>query len=239
MPAAPDDRHQADFLAKVSHEVRTPLNSIIGFAELLKEEAHGPLGHEKYRGYVDAIHASGVHALSLINDLLDLSKMSAGRIAIERTAIDANELVSEAVQSMQPQARRARVVLRAALADDLPRLLADRRSLKQILLNLLSNAIKFTSAGGQVIVSSHRDPADGVRLRVRDTGVGMSDADIAQALEPFRQLDTAPRRHAGTGLGLPLAKAFAEANGARFTIDSRPGEGTRVDVLFPADRLAP
>lgn len=232
-----DRRAKMDFLAKVSHEVRTPLNSIIGFAELMKAEPFGALGHPRYRGYVQDILDSGIYALSLINDLLDLSKIEAGKFELNFTSVDAGEVVNEAVHLMQPQARRERVVLRASLGDDLPLVLADRRSLKQILLNLLSNAIKFTPAGGQVIVTTQRERDEEVRIRVRDTGVGMSEKEMAQAMEPFRQLDTAPRKQVGTGLGLPLTKAFVEANRARFRIESKSGGGTRVDVIFPPDRV--
>lgn len=239
-PAGEKDTVQArgDFLAKVSHEVRTPLNSIIGFAEMMKNERFGPIGNVKYQEYARDIHDSGVYALSLINDLLDLSKVEAGRFDLDFAAVDANEVIAEAVHVMQPQARGVRVVVRAALVDGLPMVLADRRSLKQILLNLLSNAIKFTSAGGQAIVSSHVEPEGAVRIRVRDTGVGMTQAEIVQALEPFRQLDTAPREQIGTGLGLPLTRALVQANRARFRIESDAGVGTRVDVVFPRERVA-
>ncbi len=228
---------RTDFLAKVSHEVRTPLNSIIGFAELMKDERFGPLGSAKYREYARDIYESGAYALSLINDLLDISKIEAGKLELNFTAVDANEVIAEAAHLMQPQARAARVVLRTALDESAPPVLADRRGLKQILLNLLSNAIKFTPAGGQAIVSSRRDADGTVCLSVRDTGVGMTEDEIAQALEPFRQLDTSPRQQLGTGLGLPLTKALVIANRARFEIESEARAGTRVDVIFPPDRV--
>lgn len=233
VPAQP----RTDFLAKVSHEVRTPLNSIIGFAEMMKEERFGPLGSAKYREYARDIYESGAYALSLINDLLDISKIEAGKLELNFTAVDANEVITEAAHLMQPQARAARVVLRTGLDESAPPVLADRRSLKQILLNLLSNAIKFTPAGGQAIVSSRRNADGAVCLSVRDTGVGMTADEIAQALEPFRQLDTSPRQQVGTGLGLPLTKALAIANRARFEIESETRAGTRVDVIFPPDRV--
>lgn len=232
------EQEKAEFLAKVSHEVRTPLNSIIGFAELIQETPHGPLGHAKYREYVDAIHQSGLYALSLINDLLDLSKLELGKFELNFTAVDVNEVIGESVRLMQPQAGQQRVVLRMSLADALPQVLADRRSLKQILLNLISNGVKFTAGGGQVIVTTGPERSGGVRISVRDTGVGMSPSEVAQALEPFRQLDTAPKRQIGTGLGLPLTKGLVEANRARFSIDSTPGDGTRIDVVFPPERVA-
>ena len=226
-----------DFLAKVSHEVRTPLNSIIGFTELMLQERLGPIGNSRYKGYVEDIHQSGLYALSLLNDLLDISKIEAGKFELDFTAVDAPEIILECVNSLQPLAQRERIVLRTSLAPNLPAVIADPRRLKQILLNLLSNAIKFTNAGGQVIVSA--SIADGeIRLRVRDNGVGMSADEIAYAMQPFHQLDTAPRRQQGTGLGLPVTKALVDANRARLILTSEPGVGTSADVIFPPDRLA-
>ncbi|HDL17300.1 MAG TPA: HAMP domain-containing histidine kinase, partial [Rhizobiales bacterium] len=229
---------RTDFLAKVSHEVRTPLNSIIGFAEIMKEEQLGPIGNERYRGYIRDIHESGLYALSLINDLLDISKIKAGEFELNFTAVDLDEVALECVHSMQPQAQRQRVLLRTSFADDLAPVLADRRSIKQIILNLVSNAIKFTKPGGQVIVSTQATASGGVRIRVRDTGVGMSKGEITLALKPFQQLDTAPRKQTGTGLGLPLTKALVEANRAKFKLRSLSESGTRIDVTFPKSRVA-
>jgi signal transduction histidine kinase len=227
-----------DFLAKVSHEVRTPLNSILGFTELMLEERLGAIGNPRYRGYVEDIHQSGLYALSLLNDLLDISKIDAGKIDLDFTAVDLPELVEACVNSLQPLAKRERILLRTSLAPNLPAVIADRRRLKQILLNLLSNAIKFTNAGGQVIVSARVIDGGDLRLRVHDTGVGMTEDEIAAAMQPFHQLDTAPRKQAGTGLGLPVTKALVEANRARLVIASERGAGTSADVIFAKDRLA-
>jgi len=227
-----------DFLAKVSHEVRTPLNSILGFTELMLEERLGAIGNSRYRGYVEDIHQSGLYALSLLNDLLDISKIDAGKIDLDFTAVDLPELVEACVNSLQPLAKRERILLRTSLAPNLPAVIADRRRLKQILLNLLSNAIKFTNAGGQVIVSARVIDGGDLRLRVHDTGVGMTEDEIAAAMQPFHQLDTAPRKQAGTGLGLPVTKALVEANRARLVIASERGAGTSADVIFAKDRLA-
>jgi nitrogen-specific signal transduction histidine kinase len=229
---------KTDFLAKVSHEVRTPLNSIIGFSELMNEEQLGPIGNERYRGYIKDIHQSGLYALSLVNDLLDISKIEAGEFELNFTAVDLEEVAEESVHSMQPQAQQQRVLLRTDLADGLPDVLADRRSIKQIILNLLSNAVKFTKQGGQVIVSTQRTSSGDVRLRVRDTGIGMSDSEISVALKPFQQVDTAPRNQTGTGLGLPLTKALVEANRAKFKLRSISESGTQIDVIFPQGRVA-
>jgi signal transduction histidine kinase len=225
-----------DFLAKVSHEVRTPLNSIIGFTELMLQERLGPIGNARYRGYLEDIHQSGLYALSLINDLLDISKMEAGKFDLNFTAVEVPELVEDCVSSLQPLAKRARIVLRTSLAEDLPSVVADPRRLKQILLNLLTNAIKFTREGGQVIVSGSMVDGE-LRLRVHDNGVGMTKDEIAFAMQPFHQLDTAPRKQSGTGLGLPVTKALVDANRARLVLTSEPGIGTSADVIFPAERL--
>jgi signal transduction histidine kinase len=231
-----DASSRLEFLAKVSHEVRTPLNSIIGFAELMAQERFGPIGSARYKGYVDDIHQSGLYALSLLNDLLDISKIEAGKFELNFTAVEVPELVEDCVGSLQPLAKRARIVLRTSLQPELPTVVADPRRLKQILLNLLTNAIKFTKEGGQVIVSGGMIDGE-LRLRVRDTGVGMTKDEIAFAMQPFHQLDTAPRRQMGTGLGLPVTKALVDANRARLVLTSEPGVGTAADVIFPADRL--
>ncbi len=236
-PAPRDDASgRLDFLAKVSHEVRTPLNSILGFTELMLQERLGPIGNPRYRGYIEDIHQSGQYALSLLNDLLDISKIEAGKFELDFTAVDVPELVEDCAASLQPLAKRARILLRTSLAPDLPLVVADPRRLKQVLLNLLTNAIKFTKEGGQVIVSGTMVDGE-LRLRVRDTGVGMSDDEIAYAMQPFNQLDTAPRAQPGTGLGLPLTKALVDANRARLELSSEKGAGTSADVLFPPERL--
>jgi signal transduction histidine kinase len=235
-PAANAASRRLEFLAKVSHEVRTPLNSIIGFAELMLGERLGPIGNQRYKGYVEDIHQSGLYALSLLNDLLDISKIEAGKFELNFTAVDVPELVEDCVASLQPLAKRARIVLRTSLAHDLPAIVADPRRLKQILLNLLTNAIKFTKEGGQVIVSGSIIESE-LRLRISDNGVGMTKDEITFAMQPFNQLDTAPRKQSGTGLGLPVTKALVDANRARLVLTSEPGVGTSADVIFPADRL--
>jgi signal transduction histidine kinase len=227
---------RVDFLAKVSHEVRTPLNSIIGFTELMLQERFGAIANQRYKGYVEDIHQSGLYALSLLNDLLDISKIEAGKFDLNFTAVDVPEIVEDCAGSLQPLAKRARIVLRTSLAQDLPTVVADPRRLKQILLNLLTNAIKFTKEGGQVIVSGSLVDGE-LRIRVRDNGVGMTKDEIVFAMQPFHQLDTAPRKQTGTGLGLPVTKALVDANRARLVLTSEPGVGTSADVIFPAERL--
>ena len=230
---------KSDFLAKISHEIRTPLNAMIGFSEVMMQERFGPIGNDRYKQYLQDIHASGGHLISLLNDLLDLSKIEAGKLELNFSNVDLNELTQQCVSLMQPQANRGRVIIRTSLPHDLPQVTADARSVRQIVLNLLSNSIKFTGAGGQVIVSTALGDDRDVVLRVRDTGIGMSEKDLETAMEPFRQLATSSRfGSGGTGLGLPLTKALAEANRARFKIRSGVNAGTLVEVAFPGTQLA-
>lgn len=241
LAAARDAAEQAnaaksDFLARVSHEIRTPMNAILGFSELMIEERLGPIGNERYKEYLKDVHASGQLVLSLVNDLLDLSKIEAGKLELDFDRVDANAVISECASLMQTQANKSRIVMRLSLTPGLPPVRADQRSLKQILLNLLSNAMKFNVPGGQVIVSSALTESGHVAIRVKDTGIGMSDDEIATALEPFKQV-AASHKKLGTGLGLPLTKALIEANHASFTIRSRKNEGTLVEIVFPPPQV--
>lgn len=226
--------HKSDFLARVSHEIRTPLNGIIGFADVIMDERFGPMENERYREYVRDIRTSGAHVLSLVNDLLDIAKIEAGKLELDLATVQLNELARECMALLQATAARAKIILRSGLAGDLPAVRADARTMRQIILNLLSNSIKFTPAGGQVIISTGQGPDGAVVLRVRDTGEGMTDSDLVRALEPFRQLATMSGDRNGTGLGLPLTKALVEANRANFAITSAKGEGTIVKVTFPS-----
>ncbi len=229
---------KSEFLAKISHEIRTPLNAIIGFSEVMMDERFGPVGNERYRQYLKDIHTSGGHLISLLNDLLDLSKIEAGKLELTFVSVNLNDLVQQCVAIMQQQANRERVIIRTSLPPNLPQIVADARSVRQIALNLLSNSIKFTGAGGQVIVSTALTDDHEVVLRVRDTGAGMSEKELQTALEPFRQLATSARwGSSGTGLGLPITKALTEANHARFRITSQVADGTLVEVAFPATRV--
>jgi len=229
---------KSDFLAKISHEIRTPLNAIIGFSEIMAQEKFGPVGNERYRQYLVDIQSSGQHLLSLVNDLLDLSKIEAGKLELDFAGLALNPLTQQCVAIMQPQANRERIIIRTSLSPKLPPVIADARSVRQIVLNLISNSTKFTGAGGQVIVSTTLTDLGEVVLRVRDSGIGMSEQEIALALEPFRQVATTLRPGpGGTGLGLPLTKALAEANRAAFRIQSRPNAGTLIEVAFPPNRV--
>jgi PAS domain S-box-containing protein len=230
---------KSDFLAKISHEIRTPLNAIIGFSEIMAQERFGPVGNERYRQYLADIQSSGQHLLSLVNDLLDLSKIEAGKLELDFAEVALNPLTQQCVALLAPQANRERIIIRTSLSEKLPPVLADARSVRQIVLNLISNSTKFTGAGGQVIISTTLTDQGEVVLRVRDNGIGMSEKEIALALEPFRQIATTVRSGpAGTGLGLPLTKALAEANRATFRIKSAPNAGTLIEVAFPPSRIS-
>jgi len=229
---------KSDFVAKISHEIRTPLNAIIGFSEIMAQEKFGPVGNERYRQYVADIRSSGEHLLSLVNDLLDLSKIEAGKLELDFAGVALNPLMQQCVAIMQPQANRDRIIIRTSLSPKLPSVLADARSIRQIVLNLISNSAKFTGPGGQVIVSTTLTDLGEVVLRVRDSGIGMSESEIALALEPFRQIaGTVGPGPGGTGLGLPLTKALAEANRAALRIKSAPNAGTLIEVVFPPERV--
>jgi PAS domain S-box-containing protein len=230
-------RQKSEFLAKISHELRTPLNAILGFSEVMRMERFGEIRNEKYRGYVNDIHASGAHLLSLINDLLDLSKVEAGKLELNFTSVALAEVIEHTVKMVQEQATSARVILRRTMPADLPNVVADYRSMSQIMLNLLTNAIKFTDPGGQIIISAQLTNAGELKLRVKDTGLGMTEAEIKEALEPFRRITTDGRDVPGTGLGLPLTKALAEANRTKFEISSEPRKGTVIEITFPTTRV--
>ena len=229
---------KSEFLAKISHEIRTPLNAIIGFSEVMMDERFGPIGSERYRQYLKDIHAAGGHLISLLSDLLDLSKIEAGKLDLTFVSVNLNDLVQQCVAIMQQQANRERVIIRTSLHGNLPQIVADARAMRQIMLNLLSNSIKFTGAGGQVIISTAQTDDHEVVLRVRDTGSGMTEKELQIALEPFRQVPTVTHWDAGgTGLGLPITKALAEANQAYFRLTSRVDDGTLAEVIFPATRV--
>jgi PAS domain S-box-containing protein len=240
---AKDDAERAsaqksDFLARISHELRTPLNAILGFSEVMRSERFGEMRNPKYLAYANDIHTSGEHLLSLINDLLDLSKVEAGKLELNFTSVNVAELAEHCLKLMEEDARGRRVILRRNFAAGLPNVVADLRSMKQILLNLISNAIKFTAAGGQVIVSGQTQPSGEFVLRVKDTGVGIAPEALEIALTPFgRAHDNEHPEIGGTGLGLPLTKALTEANRARFEITSKPEKGTSVEIVFPVNRV--
>jgi two-component system cell cycle sensor histidine kinase PleC len=228
------NRAKSEFLANMSHELRTPLNAVIGFASMIQGEMVGPLGTPRYGEYAGLIVTSGEHLLAVINDILDIAKIEAGKFEIHPQPVDVRDAVGSSVQLIRGRAAEGGVGLTVDVSADTPLLLADPVRLKQILLNLLSNAVKFTPAGGRVGLRVRRDDAHGL-IEVTDTGIGMSAQDIAVALQPFGQVDShLARRHGGTGLGLPLARSFVDLHGGTLSIDSAEGQGTTVRVRLPA-----
>ena len=230
---------KSNFLANMSHELRTPLNAIIGFSEILVGEMFGSLGHAKYREYAADIMNSGSHLLNLINDILDMAKIEAGRMNMLPTPLDLPEVVDGTLRMIAPRAESASIMLARDEQDDLPQVSADPRAMKQILLNLLSNAVKFTPPQGTVTVQIRRQEG-GVEMTVADTGIGMSPENIPLALEPFRQIESSlHRRFEGTGLGLALVRSLAELQGVGFSISSTLGKGTRATLWFPPALIVP
>ena len=236
---AADDANRAksEFLASMSHELRTPLNAILGISEVIKEELFGPVGLAKYVDYAQDVHNSGQHLLDLINDILDLSKIDAGKAELREEDISVASLIADSVSLVRERAQKSGVGLEISPATDLPSLWADKRLLKQILLNLLSNAIKFTPAGGRVTVQAERDAEEALRITVIDTGIGMSEAEIAKAMSLYGQIDSRiSRKHQGTGLGLPISRSLARMHGGELEVESRPGKGTRITLVLPPQR---
>jgi signal transduction histidine kinase len=222
----------------MSHELRTPLNAVIGFSDLMRIEAFGPVGSDRYREYAGDIHDSARHLLSLINDILDLSKIERGSLKPEDEVLEVATAVSAVETLVKDRAERGKVTLQIRLPEALPALKADPRQLKQMLANLLTNAIKFTDPGGSVTVEVRQDAKKGYRFDVNDTGVGLAPEDIPKALAPFVQVERGHgHKHEGTGLGLPLTKRMIELHGGRLELTSEFGVGTRVALIFPPSRI--
>ncbi len=243
--AAENERHStAEFLARLSHEIRTPLTSVIGFAEVMARELFGPLGDPRYAQYANDILASGTYALDLLNDILAFSKAASGKMEVRERRVDLGNLVEDCIRLIRPSAAGRAVELAVTVPPDLPRLWADERSVRQILLNLLSNAVKFTPPQGRVTVSAElsRDgPNAGhaIVLSVSDTGIGIAPENIEKAMAPFGQVgDPVAGGQKGTGLGLPLVQRLVEIHGGTLRIASEVGKGTTVTVKFPPERTA-
>jgi len=224
---------KADLLAKISHEIRTPLNAIIGFAEVMLGERFGALGNERYLEYMKDIRSSGERVTTIINDLLELSRIETGKLNLAFTNQNLNELVESCVTAMQIQANRNRIIIRTSLAQALPSVVADTRALRQIAMNLIGSSIQLANAGGQVIVSTALSDFGEVVLRVRDTGHGLNESELAAALEPFRNQPPSDQASEGSAVSLSLTKALVEANRAQFNIRSAPQSGTMIEVVFP------
>jgi len=239
-------RAKTSFLANMSHELRTPLNAIIGFSEVMTREMFGPVGSPKYLEYSRLIHESGGHLLELINGILDMSKIEAGKFEIYEEMFDLEEVAGSAVRFVKLQAERSGVALKLTVAPGARTIFADRRAVKQILINLLTNGVKFTPRGGDVQVQAVRD-ARGIELTVSDSGVGISARDLEKLGKPFEQVEGEHvRSKEGTGLGLALVKAFASMHGGEAILESALGEGTTVRVRLPyaavgenGERVAP
>ncbi|MEA2755068.1 MAG: hypothetical protein QOJ54_1357 [Aliidongia sp.] len=234
------NKAKSEFLANMSHELRTPLNAIIGFSEMIEAETFGPVGNERYRGYVTDIHASGQHLLNIINTVLDLARVEAGKIVLNDGAVDIAALVEDCTSLMRERLTRGKLRVRPEIEPGLPMVRADPVRLKQIVLNLLSNAIKFTEPGGDIAIRAGRNASGGLMLAISDTGIGMDPGHIAQAFEPFGLVHAAHSRpYEGTGLGLPLSRALVEEHGGQLLLTSLPGVGTTATVTLPAVRFIP
>ncbi len=227
------------FLASMSHELRTPLNAINGFSEMIANEVYGSLGDNRYKGYAEDILESGQHLLDMINDILDMAKIEAGKMQISRRPIDPSDAVDSAVRLIRRRASDKKVALSFDPDDDLPEIQGDHLAIKQMTLNLISNAIKFTDEGGRILVTIRHEDS-WIVIRVTDTGVGISAEDLPRLAQPFEQASSNDGRNLkGTGLGLALTKSFAEMHGGRFAIESTLGEGTTVSIFLPVSEAEP
>ena len=229
-------RSKSEFLANMSHELRTPLNAIIGFSQVMADEVMGPMGSERYTGYARDICASAQHLLGIISDILDVSKLEAGKVELDEEEVQLPQVVRDVLQLVAERARAIDISIVTDLPADLPALRADGLKLKQVLLNLITNAIKFSHSGGRVELTGRYGP-DGFEIAVTDHGIGMDETEIQTAVTRFGQVaSTWSRRHAGTGLGLPLAIGLVELHDGRLAIESRKEIGTTVRVYLPAAR---
>ena len=226
---------KSEFIANMSHELRTPLNTIIGFSKLLSEHEKRTLPQNEIVEYATLIHDAAGHLLSVINDILDISKIQSGRYTLDAREINVDEILQNCINSFRLMASEAGVSIIPATAVDLPAVRGDAIKLRQIFTNLVSNAIKFTPRGGSVTVETMRINTGGMGVLIRDTGVGMTEDEIAVALTPFGQVDGSRSRwREGTGLGLPIAKALVELHGGQIDIRSEKGKGTEVAVVLPS-----
>ncbi|WP_431855065.1 PAS domain S-box protein [Azospirillum sp.] len=232
------NRIKSNFLATMSHELRTPLNAIIGFSEIMVHQVFGPIGNERYADYARHIQQSGTHLLELINDVLDMSKLEAGRYTLEDRVMKLDAVLDACLTVSAVPAEAGGVALVPAVCQPLPRLRGDERAVRQVVLNLLSNAVKFTPPGGRVTLSAGPAPGGGLELTVADTGIGIAPEALETIAEPFQQADNSiSRRFGGTGLGLAISRNLMELHGGSLNIVSEPGRGTTVTVRFPAERV--
>jgi PAS domain S-box-containing protein len=231
------NRAKSEFLANMSHELRTPLNAIIGFSEMMRREQFGPLGNDRYKGYATDINESGIHLLDLINDVLDMSKIEAGKLELREEVISLRDAFLSTLSMMRERALARSVRVLADLDGNDVTAWADERAMKQILLNILSNAVKFSRDGGVVTGELRVTAAGEPVIEIRDQGIGMTEEELTRALEPFGQAQsTTTKRYEGTGLGLPITRRLVELHGGRLEIETSPGQGTLVRVVLPAGR---
>ncbi|MBL4616049.1 MAG: PAS domain S-box protein [Magnetovibrio sp.] len=231
-------RVKSEFLASMSHELRTPLNAIIGFSGVMKEQIYGPLGDAKYSEYVLDIQVSGQHLLKLINDILDVSAIEAGKVELNEEEVSIAKVAEASHNLIKSRAQDGALILNLNITDGLPNIWADERRIKQILLNLLSNAVKFTPQGGEISVTSWLNDDGSLAICVADTGIGMDEGDVEKALSEFGQVDSGlDRKHEGTGLGLPLSVGLMECHGGTLTITSAKEHGTQITLTFPKERI--
>ncbi|MFN4309022.1 MAG: sensor histidine kinase [Ferrovibrio sp.] len=231
-------RTKSNFLATMSHELRTPLNAILGFTDIMRQGIFGPVGNARYEDYLNGIMKSGQHLLALINDVLDMSRIEAGRLELAESQFDIRQAIDHALDMVTVTAQGKGVALDRALPAILPPLQADERLVRQMLLNLLSNAIKFTPEGGRVEIAAALLGEGDMAVRVRDSGIGMSDRQLQKVFEPFSQGDSMRAREAGgSGLGLPITKRLVELHGGRIHLASRKSSGTTATLVFPAERV--
>ncbi len=229
-------RAKSDFLARMSHELRSPLNAILGFSEVIAEQVFGPEGVDRYEDYAKNIHEAGAHLLALINDILDLSKVEAGELQLTLEPIELKELIHGSVQLMTPMAEKRGVQLVVDLGRSPLSLVADRRRLRQMVMNVVSNAIKFTLAGGMVMITAHQEQAS-IVIDIADSGIGMTPDQIKIAMQPFGQVATeSPYAQVGTGLGLPIVASLVELHGGTLNIQSTPNVGTTISLTLPKVR---
>lgn len=227
------------FFAQLSHEFRTPLNAIIGYSQMIRDQVRGPVGAEDYKNYARDIHDSGTHLLELVNDVVDLSRIEAGKLELDEAVVDLSKLIGTVMRILNQRFDDAGINLQLDVRADLSAVIVDERRMRQILFNLLGNAVKYTDAGGQVGISARLDDSGEIRIAVSDTGIGMSDDQVQMALEPFQQVRSeANRRNNGSGLGLSISKSLIALHDGRLEINSEPGVGTTMAVILPASRLA-
>ena len=233
------NRAKSTFLANMSHELRTPLNAIIGFSEMMIKETFGALGHKKYTEYLGDIHVSARHLLEIINEVLDMSKIEAGRIELDEHEVDIQELIKSVTRMMASRAFGKSLTLKIEIQENLPNLFADQRLVRQVLINLVTNSVKFSSSGGEINIMAAMLADGRMQITVSDKGVGIPKEKIQQAMEPFGQVTDRPENsdHQGTGLGLPLAKAMVELHDGALRLESDIGKGTVVFISFPAYRV--